>query len=243
MRVLLLGTAGDMARAPLSAYDEAWACNDHYRIMEPWDQRAVTRWWELHDVDSVITRARRPVGHCRSLAALRVPVYTCYPDAQGWIDAREGYPELDIRPFPLAKAIQAGKDYFACTFSYQIALALSEGATGIGMYGVALTTAREVTVERPCVEWWLGWAAGRGVDVMIYNPSRYGLGRQPWRYALDDVEERAFAYESVANLTRSLPAWLRQEAGRLRRTGRAHVPRLGAWRARWSARQAQSVTR
>lgn len=207
MKVAILGSATGWREAPFADPDyEIWALNDQYLALEDWQLARVTRWFELHG-DTPITRSRRPPDHWQRIDALNIPTYTFHD-----------VPVLATRVFPLKQAVDAGRDYFACTCAYQIALALSEGATAIGMYGICFHGTREALVERPCVEWWLGLAEGRGVDVTIAHPWNYGLGRHLFRYALDDDEERRDTYAVCRQHAEYALSWLIDETKRLNLT-------------------------
>jgi len=104
-------------------------------------------------------------------------------------------------PYPLERVIDAtgGQDYFANTFSFQLALAYAEGFREIGLYGVCLPfgTRREQTVERACVEWWLGWLEGKGVtlhlmaaDGLAFHPPNWTSTEGRPRYGLDYWDEK-----------------------------------------------------
>lgn len=181
MKVAILGTASGWEMAPFEdpSFD-IWGLNDLYQQLDPSQLACVRRWFELHP-DTESTAARRPANHWKNLAQLGIPVYT-FSDV----------PVPSAVRFPLDLAISAGREYFACTMAYQIALAIAEGADTINLYGIVLCgTLREAVVERPCVEWWLGLAEGRGVSVSVCHPYPYGLGRHRYRYALDDHDERS----------------------------------------------------
>ncbi|KKM21824.1 hypothetical protein LCGC14_1631510, partial [marine sediment metagenome] len=69
----------------------------------------------------------------------------------------------------ICDSLKMARAYFTCTFAYEIALALYEGFTTIGLWGVNLPlgSPRERIFESRCVEWWIGFAQGRGVEVII----------------------------------------------------------------------------
>lgn len=163
-----------------------------------------TEWWELHG-DTPLTRDRRPEHHFERVKAMGIPVYYLH-----------GYP-----PTPNAIKLNTdelaavGRDYFACTFSYQIAKAIKDGAEEIAMFGTPLVTNREVVVERPCVTYWLGRAEERGIKVSVYHTAENGLLRHPYRYALEDYRERTFAMEASVQAMHSIEAWLPRESKRL----------------------------
>lgn len=80
---------------------------------------------------------------------------------------------------------------FACTFAYQIALAILDGFERIGLYGVELAwgAERERTVEWASVSWWLGHAEALGIDLALPMHSR--LGTHPRLYGVEYDEEKA----------------------------------------------------
>lgn len=205
MKVAIVGMAAGWSEAFATPSDvEVWGINDGYLLWTPKQIARASRWFELHG-DTPLTRSRREPDHWDRLAALTIPVYTFF--------------DLPTVPtairFPLDAALSHGRDYFACTMAYQIALALAEGATMIGLYGIPLTGAREALVERPCVEWWLGYAAGKGVEVRIGHVYSNGLGQQPYRYALEDIEERTHTYRIVVSHAAHVDPWLTAEEARL----------------------------
>jgi hypothetical protein len=62
-----------------------------------------------------------------------------------------------------------GRRYVTNVIAYQIGLALLLGARRIGLWGVDLRHDTEYGYERPCVEWCIGVAEGRGVEI-VYPP-------------------------------------------------------------------------
>ncbi len=173
--------------------------------MEPAHLGCITRWFELH-ADTALTHSRRPPNHWLNLAALGIPVYSFAQLPQ--IENQVLYPlEAIEQAMPHA--------YFACTFAYQIALALFEGATAIGLYGAPFIANREALVERPCVEWWLGYAQGKGVTILVEHDEPEGLLRHEGRYAKDDQRERLSTFQYVLQRQRYITDWLVQETKRL----------------------------
>lgn len=207
MKVALLGCAPGFEAAPFGQPDwEVWGLNDLYLKLTAERLASVTRWFELHG-DTPLTRSRRAADHWDKLAALTMPVYTFF--------SLPTVPSA-IR-FPQA-IVDRGPNYFSCTMAYQIALALSEGATDIALFGISLTGAREALVERPCVDYWLGYAEGRGVNTSVHQESAHGYGlwhHRPYRYALDDEAERRDAYWMVRTHALTVPSWVWQEESRL----------------------------
>lgn len=187
--VLILGGGSSRHGAPLDdPRYEVWSCNDlaPYAVDSEGRFRA-DRWFEIHPKDPVVQWRRRP-DFWAWLATLPIPVYQF---------ARRDNPQS--LEFPLQRVIDAGRDYFGCTFCYQIGLAIAEGFKEIALYGVDLETAREATVERGTVEWWAGYAAGQGIRVVWpqFPLTALRAGNHPYRYAHPATceLERAMVYD------------------------------------------------
>ena len=60
-------------------------------------------------------------------------------------------------------------DYFVCTISYMIAYAIFKGATQIDLYGCTLWGGSEYSYQKPNVEYWIGYAQGKGIKVNIHG--------------------------------------------------------------------------
>lgn len=193
-KVAIVGGGGGSEHAPLTDPTwEIWGVNAVVRpccvrnaLAEPTAFRA-DRWFELHDLTERVCRNRRAKGYIKWLAQMPVPLYQFH----GRRDAKHSV------QYPIDKIVSyfGGLDYFACTFAYELALAIMEGFTTIGLYGVELSSAREALVERPCVEAWLGFALGRGVEVLVGDGYTIGTGRHPYRYAYDQVAERNATFD------------------------------------------------
>ena len=91
-------------------------------------------------------------------------------------------------PHERLEAIFGAVDW-ACTFSYQIALAIAEGYKTIALCGIELPygTRRERTVEWASVQFWMGVAHMSGVRFIV--PPGSMLGRHPFRYGIEYDEE------------------------------------------------------
>lgn len=71
-------------------------------------------------------------------------------------------------PFPVAEALAiAGRKYLTSAIGYQIACAIHLGAKRIGLWGIDLKSDTEYGYERPNVEWLLGIAQGRGIEIVL----------------------------------------------------------------------------
>jgi hypothetical protein len=152
---------------------EVWGCNSlWYRTRDAHDRFRADRWFELHPFSVQTDKEMEAIRDCP------VPIYLL-PEAQ--------YPKNGVL-FPLdwvKQQLHFPFDFFACTFAYQVALAIAEGFKEIGIFGTELMygTPRERLFELRSLEFWLGLAMGRGIIVHFHPQSR--LCRLPYKYGYD----------------------------------------------------------
>lgn len=171
-KVAIVGfAASSRADAP---YDDPtwsiWGLNQLYR----WVPRA-DRHFEIHAnfMDAVVdgTDYRGWLRRCS------LPIYMTQrqPDIPNSVT------------YPLQRVIKDLEvDYFTSTIAYEIALAIVEGFKEIALYGVDLIVNEEWAHQKPCVEFLLGLANGRGITTTIPRTSavckmthRYGYEPEP----------------------------------------------------------------
>ena len=91
--------------------------------------------------------------------------------------------------FPFDELIAAfGSPYFACTFAWQMALAIAFGYKVIDIYGVDMTQDSEYAYERPCAEYYIGIARGAGIQVGL--PDTTALCSLPFIYGKTEINAR-----------------------------------------------------
>ena len=72
--------------------------------------------------------------------------------------------------YPLKEIIASfGIDYFSNTIAYAIALAIYEGYEEIDLYGINLDNLQEATHEKDGIDFWCGFAKGRGIKVTVHG--------------------------------------------------------------------------
>ena len=82
--------------------------------------------------------------------------------------------------YPLGRVLQEfaqGRPYFTNTIAYMIALALTEGVTHLGLWGVNYSAQSEYGIQRGCAEYWLGRAIQADVHVIL--PEQCSLLKEP----------------------------------------------------------------
>jgi hypothetical protein len=106
----------------------------------------------------------------------------------------EFWPEA--QHFPLTEILQRYGDYFTCTFAYMMAFAIllhekerEQGGPGIGtigLWGVDMAVDEEYSHQKPCAEYWIGIARGKGIKVLIAPESP--ICRINAMYAFDNLK-------------------------------------------------------
>lgn len=185
-KVAIIGAAPLRRMAPWD--DDSWCFWAINEIPQP----RFDRHFELHPM------AVQSAGELAWLRACEAPCYTL-----------EHEPEIpgSVR-FPLERVMEAtgGVEFFTCTFAYQIALAVAEGFETIGLFGVDLPWGnwRERVQENACVAYWIGYARGKGIEVV--TPFRSSLASHPFRYGYDYHQEKDWVEEKGKQLL-----WLLRE--------------------------------
>jgi len=84
--------------------------------------------------------------------------------------ATAGIPYYDLSTYPLDAVIaHTGVDYFSNTVDYAIALAIYEGVNEIHLYGINMELESEYAFEKPGVDFWCGFALGRGIKIIVHG--------------------------------------------------------------------------
>ena len=166
----------------LSEDVEIWGINMSSVFLK---KRTAARWFQLHPRDWT-TGGREPTGywgrpkeHLTFLKKFKGPVYMSYeePDVPNCIVF-----DMDVYLKALSINKKRARHYFTSTFAYIMAQAISEKPDKIYLYGINLTALDEYTKQRNCMEYWIGQAEGRGIEVVIPSESAlckapdYGLG-------------------------------------------------------------------
>lgn len=101
---------------------------------------------------------RRPAGHVAFMQRFAGPVYL--------IERRDDIPTSTS--YPLDDVIrQLGRPYLTSSIALAVALAMVQGATDIGLYGVEMKTSSEYADQRPGLEYLLGRAEERGIRIHL----------------------------------------------------------------------------
>ena len=149
--------------------DPSWEFWGH-ASSRAWYRREMDRYFDLH-VKACWTRVgKKGSRYPKWLASNTVPIYMqrVYPE----VPASVKYPKGRI----LAEFSDA-RGYFTNHVAWMIALALTEGVSTIGLFGVNYSTEGEYMRQRGSAEYWLGRASGAGVRLVL--PEQCSLLREP----------------------------------------------------------------
>lgn len=180
-KVALVGPQSDAINAPVDDPQwDIWGLNDcAYYLRDGEGLFRADAWWELHPADERLW-ARRPEGYREWLRDLPCWLYM--------FEFNAVICNLQPKHIDSETLVEQGRDFFTCTTAYQIARALQLKYQTIGVWGMSFQAKRELVAERDCVSYWLGVAEGRGVQVITNEQ----LLCYPYRYGLDDVQERPY---------------------------------------------------
>ena len=189
-RVAMVGFAlQTRGLAPLDDPDiEVWTLNEANLLVPRFDRvfQIHPRWW-FADTDS------RDNDHIGFLRSFKGPVVTMQPEPD--IPTNLVYPLKEV-----CREFSAGVEYFTSTFCYMMGLALLEGYTEIGVYGIDMADSYEYKAERAGVEFWLGIALGRGVRLVIPEQCPLLKGQ---RYGTYSDQEISYAFSNAQIETRA----------------------------------------
>lgn len=158
-------------------HDPSWELWGH-ASSRSWYHRELDRYFELHSPSRWTAPGKKSRRYPEWLAKNTVPIYMQdrHPDVPG-----------SIR-YPKGRILQeygGVRRYFANTTAWMMALAFSEGATTIGLFGIEYGSDSEYVIQRGCAEYWLGRAEERGINLIL-----------PEQCTLLGYPSRLYGYES-----------------------------------------------
>lgn len=161
-KVCIAGFTDTVYEAPWLDPDyEFWGLNN---LHEYFPERPWTRWFNLHHPEHMKDDWYRswPSHQAWARTQKLLPIYT--PTV--WEDCPTSvrFPKEQVEEFPFGH-------YHASSVDWMIALALREGFQTIALYGLNMTESGEPISARACIEFWLGMAAARGVEIVIPEKS------------------------------------------------------------------------
>lgn len=147
---------------------EIWSLNNGHLSFNAEQMQRFTKWFQIHPRSDYEANNIPQLGHAEWLKTCKIPVLM----EQVWEDI-----PTSIR-FPREGIVQAlGYDYFTSTIAYMIAYAIYQDFKELHLYGVDMAAETEYFQERPCVEFWLGVAHAKGIQIIFPENSPVLKGR------------------------------------------------------------------
>ena len=164
MKSVIIVAMCDTYSDPVPEGTEVWVLNKAYR-----HQDNATH---LYFFDSLAHFVHNDDKFCGEVNSLGIPVI-----------CRKEYPELwNSQAFDLDGLVEHFNDtkYYTCTVAYMIADAIRQGFESITLWGMYhQLDSWEYMLAKPCVEYWVGVARGRGIDVRLWPDSALC---KPWSW-------------------------------------------------------------
>jgi len=153
-KVAIVGGSPSWVDAPFS--DETFEIWVHGNQIDRYRDKRITRIFEIHD-----DLSEHPPEYPEFLANLGIPLVV-----------GEKFPikAPHIRFFPYGA--EALKGFLTSTPAYMMAMALIGDYEQISIYGVDMAVDNhEYFMQQPCMSAWIGYAMGKGIEVVIHPSS------------------------------------------------------------------------
>jgi len=116
------------------------------------------------------------------------------------------------KQFPREEVLSIRENkYFTSSIAWVIGLAINEGVETIGLFGVDLFLTKEYQRERPCIENLLGFAQGKGINIVIPEVSPLMKGALYCDEFAYELQERAKDNEKSIEKAKHQLAYLEGE--------------------------------
>ena len=170
--------------------EELWTLN-HAFIVKNFPR--VTRLFELHKKYWYLRKeVPRSVAYGKWLKEKQpFPIYMQYKHKE--IPSSVKYPLDKVIADCLSNFVEQDEDrnetirkYFTSSVAYMMGLAILEKFDVIEIYGIDMENNTEYSYQRPCFEFWIGLALGRGIKVILQKPCQicdatlYGYDNVPY---------------------------------------------------------------
>jgi hypothetical protein len=210
-RIAILGFADTVRDAPVNDPSwELWAMNGFWRAATPdfgitAPEERYSAWFDMHTLEySKAYGAKAGFGDAQVEWLAKPHPFPIY--------MLQAAPDLpSVQEFPVERVVESvGRDYFTSTVAYAIALAASmSDVAEIGLWGIDLAHDTEYGDQRPCAEYHIARAEGKGIKVTTHE--RSALMKQRNRYGYEPKESlardlRASLEANVGQLTKAIDA-------------------------------------
>lgn len=187
-KLCILGTAWSCKDAPFADPDyDFWGVAHCLMLPQIQKMDAV---FEIHlksiwekEVDP---RTGKPIIHNANPGKIKTYLHEIDPD----IPTSVKFPRVALEE-KYRKYIPES-DYFYATNSivWMVILGIDLGYEQIDLYGVHLECDQEWAFERPCVEFWMGFAAGKGIKIDVAKSADVCRGSHIYGYAEIEIQRK-----------------------------------------------------
>ncbi len=200
-KIALIGATPTFYDAPWQ--DDSWEIWSHSSLFAMCRKADVTptRYFDLHHLyDRPLLKVK---PYLNWLHTNPVPIFM-----------QQRYPEVPASvTYPKDRILAEFRPYIANQVGWMIALALTEGVTHLGFWGITYGTDRERASQRGSCEYWMGFAEGRGVRLVL--PAHCSLLRVPsLLYGYESHPQGTLSTDYLKGSTDVLP--VAKKDGRLR---------------------------
>ena len=143
---------------------EVWSLNQHYRFMP-----RASRWFEIHQRKDYLADMVKDTDYLGWLQRCQMPLYVT--DLHADLPTAIPFPIeafRDLAPIweqDRATGLYRKREYMQSSLLYMLALAVMEDFDLISLYGIDLVVGKEYHYQKPNMEWFLGFAQGRGYEI------------------------------------------------------------------------------
>lgn len=172
LKIAIIGTApSSRSLAPFGDPSwKIWACSAGNQGMIP----RVDIWFEIH---STLLHPENEHFGKPYLEWLNSQTFPVYMQDNKFVPRAMPYPKDEI-------VAEFGRYFFTSSFTWMMALAIKQGATEIGLWGVDMASRDEYILQRAGGHYFIQEARKRGIKVILPNES--DLDQPPALYGFDD---------------------------------------------------------
>jgi len=204
-KVAIIGFASSWNQAPWDDNDfEIWGLNELYKLVQTLPRQVrFDRWFEIHNP---LSPSKNTKEHHDWLKVCPIPLYMQrkYPEFPASVE----YPRDQVKAFfnrnfvfpgsnntdTVTETTQKGSRFadYSNQISWMLALAIYEGFEEIHIYGVDMAQKSEYAFQRSSCQFFIGYAAGLGIKVLIPQNSELCKFGQDYGYDTDNQTRITF---------------------------------------------------
>lgn len=245
-RLAIIGTAPSWRQCPFDDLSlEIASLNDAYSLGIP----RASLWFDMHPLHQMVMRPRdkpmtpadapvggylRPDGHLQWLASQKIPVFLNqarpdWPHSVTFPRAELEAQFADIWPWRRTAqgVVEKGPNYQASTPAWMLLWAIANGYTEIHIYGIHLATEWEYLKQRPNLEFLIGYARGRGIQIVLPADVPICQGAHAYAYDLKPDLDQEVIRRGMTALKLELARLTKQQARPwYQQVGSSHASRI-----------------